>query len=237
MNPMKKMIVILLIMAMAVTSFTVVSTTEASASTTKYINVDALNVRAKASTSGKKLGTVSLGDKVTVIGTSGSFYKISYKGKTGYISKKYTSSKEVKKVTQTKATATETKVADSKISVTTDAKKKSGSQVLAYGKKFIGNPYRHGGTSLTRGADCSGFVKAVYAHFGVSLPHSSSAMRSYGKKVSVSAARAGDIVCYNGHVGLYAGGGKILNAANSRRGICYSPLYQSKKLICVRRIF
>ena len=68
--------------------------------------------------------------------------------------------------------------------------------------KFVGNPYVYGGTSLTNGTDCSGFVMSVYAHFGVSLPHSSSALRSVGYGVSTSNMQPGDIVCYSGHVAI-----------------------------------
>lgn len=116
----------------------------------------------------------------------------------------------------------------------------SGQAVANYACQFIGNPYRWGGTSLTNGADCSGFVMSVYAHFGVSLPHSSSAMRSVGRGVSVSDMQPGDIVCYSGHVGIYVGNNTIVNASNSKPypagGIKYtSATYKS--ILAVRRIF
>lgn len=116
----------------------------------------------------------------------------------------------------------------------------SGQAVANYACQFIGNPYKWGGTSLTNGADCSGFVMSVYAHFGVSLPHSSSAMRSVGYGVSVSDMQPGDIVCYSGHVGIYVGNNTIVNASNSKPypagGIKYtSATYKS--ILAVRRIF
>ena len=116
----------------------------------------------------------------------------------------------------------------------------SGQDVANYACHFIGNPYKWGGTSLTNGADCSGFVMSVYAHFGVSLPHSSSAMRSVGRGVSVSDMQPGDIVCYSGHVGIYVGNNTIVNASNSKPypagGIKYtSATYKS--ILAVRRIF
>ncbi|KIR02281.1 hypothetical protein P261_01096 [Lachnospiraceae bacterium TWA4] len=115
--------------------------------------------------------------------------------------------------------------------------KASGQKVASYATRFVGNPYRWGGTSLTRGADCSGFVKAVYAKFGYSLPHSSSALRRSGKGVSYSKRKAGDIICYSGHVAIYIGNNKIVHAANRKKGIIISKIsYSKKKVLAVRRI-
>lgn len=111
----------------------------------------------------------------------------------------------------------------------------SGQAVVDYACQFIGNPYVWGGTSLTNGADCSGFVQSVYAHFGVSLPRTSAQMRSAGRAVSYSEAIPGDIVCYDGHVGIYMGNGQIVNAINSRKGIgILSATY--KDILTVRRL-
>lgn len=79
----------------------------------------------------------------------------------------------------------------------------SGSDVVSYACQFIGNPYVWGGESLTNGADCSGFIKSVYANFGISLPHSSVALQRAGSEVSYENAQPGDIVCYAGHVAIY----------------------------------
>jgi cell wall-associated NlpC family hydrolase len=111
----------------------------------------------------------------------------------------------------------------------------TGEAVVAYAKLFLGNPYVYGGTSLTNGTDCSGFTMSVYAHFGVYLPHASSAQRSVGTAVSYSEARPGDIICYSGHVALYIGGGKIIHASTERTGIIIgSATY--KPILTIRRI-
>lgn len=112
----------------------------------------------------------------------------------------------------------------------------NGQAVANYACQFVGNPYVYGGTSLTNGADCSGFVMSVYGAFGIGLPHSSSGMRSCGYEVSLSEAQPGDIVCYSGHVGIYVGNGSIVHASTPSSGITYSSVnYRSP--ICVRRIF
>lgn len=111
-----------------------------------------------------------------------------------------------------------------------------GSSVVAYATQFVGNPYVWGGTSLTNGADCSGFIKSVYAHFGVSLPHSSAAMRSCGVGVSYSDAKPGDIICYSGHVAIYMGGGAIVHASNKKDGIKISYNAAYRTIVAVRRV-
>lgn len=112
-----------------------------------------------------------------------------------------------------------------------------GVAVAEYALQFVGNPYVYGGTSLTNGADCSGFVMSVYANFGVSLPHSSAADRSQGYAVdSLDNAQPGDLICYSGHVALYIGNGQIVHASNKKTGIIVSNA-SYRKILAIRRIF
>ncbi len=114
----------------------------------------------------------------------------------------------------------------------------AGSSVANYALQFVGNPYVYGGSSLTNGTDCSGFVMSVYRNFGVSLPHSSGADRSVGYGVSggLAAAQPGDIICYSGHVGIYIGGGQIVHASTAKTGIKVSSAGY-RNVLAVRRIF
>lgn len=112
-----------------------------------------------------------------------------------------------------------------------------GKNVADFACQFVGNPYVYGGTSLTNGADCSGFVMSVYKNFGVNLPHSSAADRSVGSSVGgLDNAQPGDIVCYSGHVGIYVGDGKIVHASTSKTGIIISNA-NYRSVLSVRRIF
>lgn len=111
----------------------------------------------------------------------------------------------------------------------------TGKNIAKYGCQFIGNPYVYGGTSLTNGADCSGFTYRIYADFGYSIPRTSKAQRSCGTGVSYEEAQPGDLICYDGHVGLYCGGGYIVHASTEKTGIKISKATY-RPILAVRRV-
>jgi cell wall-associated NlpC family hydrolase len=181
------------------------------ATKTGYATTGDLNMRAKASSSSTILKKFSKGSSMTVLSTSGSWYKVKSSGKTGYVYSKYVSFKKVSKTT--------------------------GSQIVSYAKKFVGNPYKWGGTSLTKGADCSGFTQSVFKHFGISLPRTSSEQRSVGTKVSsLKNAKAGDLICYYGHVAIYMGNNKIVHASSAKTGIKISNNAAYRSIASIRRL-
>ena len=111
----------------------------------------------------------------------------------------------------------------------------SGSSIVDYATQFVGNPYVWGGTSLTGGADCSGFTQSVYAQFGYSLPRTSYEQQNWGTEVSYADAQPGDLICYGGHVAIYMGNGQIVHASNSRDGIKVSNDATYRTILSVRR--
>ena len=114
--------------------------------------------------------------------------------------------------------------------------KSLGQQIANYAVQFRGNPYVYGGTSLTNGADCSGFVMSVFKKFGISLPRTSGAQGVSGRRVaSISQAQPGDLIAYTGHIGIYIGNGKLIHASSPRTGIIISNV-NYRPIKSIRRI-
>lgn len=112
----------------------------------------------------------------------------------------------------------------------------SGSDVVAYACQFVGNPYHWGGTSLTHGADCSGFVQSVFAHFGIKTPRFSGDFKTAGQAVAIQNIQAGDVVVYDGHVAIYMGNGCIVEAQSTSAGITNNRGLRPNKVLAVRRL-
>ena len=220
---------------------------------TKYVSVSTLNLRKEANNKSEVIDQLDLNTKVTVTSiVDNKWAKIKYNGKTGYVSNKYLSdsktvvtsraentSRENTNSNETQNTKTESVVEETPAQTSeSSSSSASGSAVIAYAKQFLGCKYVYGGMSPS-GFDCSGFTSYVYKHFGYSLNRTSSGQRSNGVAVSKANLQAGDILCFNGHVGLYIGGGSFIHAANPSKGVIISSLsesYYAKNYITARRI-
>lgn len=111
----------------------------------------------------------------------------------------------------------------------------NGAEIANFALNFVGNPYRYGGTSLTNGADCSGFIYALYHHYGYnSVPRVGA--QHIGRGVALAEAQPGDVVFYGHHYAMYIGGGKIVHAYNSRRGICVTSVHDPGRVLTIRRL-
>ncbi|MCQ2492716.1 MAG: SH3 domain-containing protein [Lachnospiraceae bacterium] len=187
---------------------------------TMYVNCTDLNVRAKADSKSKIIAVYYTGDAIKCYGTKGDWTKVICDEGEGYMFTSYLSKNKVAK----------------------DAYESNGkgSDVAAYAKKYLGLRYVWGGESLTKGADCSGFTKAIYKHFGYNLPHSSVSQRSSGFAVSSADRKPGDLICYNqkngvGHVGIYIGNNQVIHASGEKTGVKIST-WNYRSVNCVRRL-
>lgn len=233
---------------------------KAAATITAKITTNSLRLRKKATTDSGVHTLLGKGNTVTVLDDSiDGWLKVKYNSYTGYIAEEYADvvvtytygeSKEEEAAREAAEKAAAEKEAAKK-KAEEEAKKQQaassnknyknptgsdGQAVVDYAVQFVGNKYVWGGESLTNGVDCSGFIMKVYEKFGIDLPHSSYKLRSVGVKVSESDLQPGDIICYSGHVALYIGDGKIVHAANKKKGIIISDNYKYKKILAIRRV-
>lgn len=183
------------------------------AATMATVTTDALKVRAEASLESEVITTVPRGEELEVIEPLGDWVKVSLDDEEVYVFAEFV---DVDAKLNTAITMTELLYGQGVSDVRVD--------LCQYAKEFLGNPYVWGGTSLTKGADCSGYVLSIFKKYGVSLPHSSRAQANCGAKISLSEAKPGDLVFYgNGksinHVAIYIGGGQVIHASNPKTGI------------------
>lgn len=184
------------------------------ASAIAVANTDGLNVREEPNTDAEIITQIASGEQLDIIEIMDEgWIKVDLDGEEVYVSGDYV---EVKSDLATAITMTELLYGQGVSDVRVD--------LCQYAKQFLGNPYVWGGTSLTKGADCSGFVLSVFAKYGVSLPHSSRAQANCGTKISASELQAGDLIFYAkgdtiNHVAIYIGGGQVIHASSPKTGI------------------
>jgi uncharacterized protein YgiM (DUF1202 family) len=194
------------------------------------VNADGLKLREEPSTESAVVNMVAYGEELPVVDdTLDGWVAVSFDGQIVYVSADYVSVDEKLK---TALNMTEFLYGEGVSDIRVE--------LCEYAKQFLGNPYVWGGTSLTKGADCSGFVLSVFAKYGISLPHSSRAQATMGTAVDISEAKPGDLVFYAkgsriNHVGIYIGGGQIINASSPKTGIRISNVYY-RTPVAVRRI-
>lgn len=182
-----------------------------------------VNVRSDANTSADKVGSLSKGNSVTRIGVcSNGWSRVDFNGTTAYISSDYLTTEEPVYNTSTGSGI--------------------GQQIVDYARQFLGNPYVYGGTSLTNGADCSGFVQTIFSDFGYSLPRTCTTQSRAGRAVSVEDLQPGDIIIFAAdgyeisHVAIYSGNGMTIHASNWDTGIIETSISYSGPIYCCRRI-
>ena len=189
---------------------------------------DAVNVREAADTSSGRLGGLGKGESITRTGIcENGWSRVDYNGTTAYVHSDYLTTTE----------PVEEEPAYNEPSSNSGL----GQQIVDYARQFLGNPYVYGGTSLTNGTDCSGFVQSIYAHFGYSLPRTCTTQSVCGRGVSVDELQPGDLVIYSSygeiqHIAIYSGNGNTIHASNWDTGIIETSLSYSGDIYCCRRI-
>ena len=201
------------------------------ATTMARVTTDSLKVRAEANTDSEVITMVPNGEELEVIEVEGDWVKVGLDDQEVYVSAEYV---EVSSELSTAITMTELLYGQGVSDVRVD--------ICQYAKEFLGNPYVWGGTSLTKGADCSGFVMNIFKKYGVSLPHSSRAQANCGTTIKVSEAQPGDLIFYgNGksinHVAIYIGGGQVIHASSPKTGIRISNVTYRSPVKAVKVLY
>lgn len=198
------------------------------ASTVARVTTDSLKVRAEASTDSEVITMVPNGEELEVAAVEGDWVKVLLDDEEVYVFAEFV---EVSAELSTAVTMSELLYGQGISDVRVD--------LCQYAKEFLGNPYVWGGTSLTKGADCSGYVMSLYKKYGVNLPHSSRAQANCGTTIKVSEAQPGDLIFYGkgstiNHVAMYIGGGKVIHASSPKTGIRVSNVSYRTPLKAVR---
>ena len=194
-------------------------------------NTDGLNVREQANTDSTVLTQVLKGEELEYVETLGEWVKVSLDGEEAYVATEFVT---VEEKLDTAITMTELLYGEGVSDVRVD--------LVEYAKQFLGNPYVWGGTSLTNGADCSGFVMSVFKKYGINLSHSSRAQANEGTKISLSELQPGDLVFYGNsggtinHVAIYIGNGQVIHASSPKTGIKISKYNYRTPVKAVRVI-
>lgn len=196
--------------------------------TVAKVTTTTLYVREEPNTDCNIVTSMPMGEELEVVEQLDGWVKVSIDSDEGYVSADYI---EINTELPTAMTMTEVRYGQGVSDVRVD--------LVSYACQFVGNPYVWGGTSLTRGADCSGFVMSVFANYGVSLPHSSVSQAGCGTSISASEAQPGDLFFYgNGsrinHVAIYIGNGQVVHASSPRTGIRISGAYYRNPVKVVR---
>lgn len=200
-----------------------------------------INIRSEANTESEIVGKIETNAICEVISTEADWFEIQSGDVTGYISGEYllTGITANEKATDLMDSGAELETA---LTMTEYRYGKGVTDVqmavCEYARQFVGNPYKWGGTSLTKGADCSGFTMSVFANYGISLPHSSKAQANCGTRVDLSEVQPGDLIFYGGksihHVAMYIGNGQVVHAQSAKTGIVISSMYYNTPTKAVR---